>query len=43
MTANLSEKLLVKFTTMTYGGDGLGRLLDGRAVFTPFCPGRRDG
>ncbi len=26
----------VQFETYTYGGDGMGRLEDGRAVFTPF-------
>lgn len=26
----------VEITTLTYGGDGLGRLPDGRAVFVPF-------
>jgi 23S rRNA (uracil1939-C5)-methyltransferase len=32
----------VEITTLVYGGDGLGRLPDGRAVFVPFClPGER--
>ena len=26
----------VKIEKMVYGGDGLGRLSDGRAVFVPF-------
>jgi 23S rRNA (uracil1939-C5)-methyltransferase len=36
MATNQSVKLLVKFSAMTYGGDALGRLPDGRAVFAPF-------
>jgi 23S rRNA (uracil1939-C5)-methyltransferase len=33
---------VVEITTLVYGGDGLGRLPDGRAVFVPFClPGER--
>jgi 23S rRNA (uracil1939-C5)-methyltransferase len=32
----------VEIQTLVYGGDGLGRLPDGRAVFVPFClPGER--
>jgi len=32
----------VTLTTLAYGGDALGRLDDGRAVFVPFClPGER--
>jgi 23S rRNA (uracil1939-C5)-methyltransferase len=37
-----SETIEVVLTAMTYGGDALGRLEDGRAVFVPFClPGER--
>ncbi len=33
----MEEKLLdVKFDILVYGGDAMGRLPDGRAVFTPF-------
>jgi 23S rRNA (uracil1939-C5)-methyltransferase len=36
------ENPIIEITTMTYGGDGLGRLPDGRAVFVPFVlPGER--
>jgi 23S rRNA (uracil1939-C5)-methyltransferase len=39
MPADLHE---VTLTTLTYGGDALGRLEDGRAVFVPFgLPGER--
>ena len=32
----------VEITGMVYGGDGFGRLADGRAVFVPFVlPGER--
>lgn len=32
----------IEFTTLTYGGEALGRLPDGRAVFVPFVlPGER--
>src|SRR5450759_3714151 len=34
MTSNL---LTVKLEKLTYGGDALGRLSDGRAVFVPFA------
>lgn len=33
---NQTENFVVNFSTMTYGGDALGRLPDGRAVFAPF-------
>jgi len=37
-----SNELDVTLTTLVYGGDALGRLGDGRAVFVPFClPGER--
>ncbi len=37
-----SPTIEVTFTTLTYGGDALGRLPDGRAVFAPFVlPGER--
>jgi 23S rRNA (uracil1939-C5)-methyltransferase len=32
-----SEHLIVKLDKLTYGGDALGRLSDGRAVFVPFA------
>src|SRR5512144_2536292 len=33
---------IVTLTTFTYGGDAMGRLSDGRAVFVPFgLPGER--
>jgi tRNA/tmRNA/rRNA uracil-C5-methylase (TrmA/RlmC/RlmD family) len=32
----------ITLTTLTYGGDAMGRLADGRAVFVPFgLPGER--
>ena len=37
-----SKEYEVTFFTQTYGGDALGRLPDGRAVFTPFAlPGEK--
>lgn len=37
-----SETVEVTLTTLTYGGETLGRLADGRAVFVPFgLPGER--
>ena len=39
---DMSETYEVTLTTLTYGGDALGRLEDGRAVFVPFgLPGER--
>ncbi|MFH1186331.1 MAG: class I SAM-dependent RNA methyltransferase [Chloroflexota bacterium] len=36
------DEIDVTLTTLVYGGDALGRLDDGRAVFVPFClPGER--
>jgi 23S rRNA (uracil1939-C5)-methyltransferase len=36
------ESYEVEITGMVYGGDAMGRLPDGRAVFVPFClPGER--
>lgn len=41
MDQNLPE-VEVQFTHLTYGGDAMGRLPDGRAVFVPFAlPGER--
>lgn len=39
----MGEKVYeVTIGTLVYGGDGMGRLDDGRAIFTPFClPGER--
>ena len=31
------EIILVEITTPVYGGEGMGRLADGRAVFVPYC------
>ena len=32
----------IQLTALTYGGDAIGRLPDGRAVFVPFAlPGER--
>jgi len=39
----MAETVIVKIEKLVYGGDGLGRLPDGRAVFVPFCPARRTG
>ena len=36
-TSMTSELLTVKLEKLTYGGDALGRLSDGRAVFVPFA------
>jgi len=37
-----SKLLEVTLTTLTYGGDAMGRLADGRAIFIPFgLPGER--
>jgi len=37
-----NEEFVVALTTLTYGGETLGRLPDGRAVFVPFAlPGER--
>ncbi len=39
---DMSETYEVTLTTLTYGGDAMGRLEDGRAVFVPFgLPGER--
>jgi len=32
----MAETVIVKIEKLVYGGDGLGRLPDGRAVFVPF-------
>ena len=38
----MTEEFNVELTTAVYGGDCLGRLPDGRAVFVPFVmPGER--
>lgn len=38
----MSESFVVELTTHTYGGESLGRLPDGRAVFVPFAlPGEK--
>lgn len=42
MTLNETSKTIITPTLLTYGGDALGRLPDGRAVFVPFVlPGER--
>jgi 23S rRNA (uracil1939-C5)-methyltransferase len=42
MQPTSSETCEVTLTTLTYGGDAMGRLPDGRAVFVPFgLPGER--
>ncbi len=33
----LSSEHLIRITSLTYGGDAMGRLPDGRAVFVPFA------
>ena len=39
---DMAETYEVTLTTLTYGGDAMGRLEDGRAVFVPFgLPGER--
>ena len=39
---DMFETYEVTLTTLTYGGDAMGRLEDGRAVFVPFgLPGER--
>jgi 23S rRNA (uracil1939-C5)-methyltransferase len=39
---DMFETCEVTFTTLTYGGDAMGRIEDGRAVFVPFgLPGER--
>ena len=39
---NSTDEFEVDLITMVYGGDAMGRLPDGRAVFIPFClPGER--
>lgn len=36
------QNFIIEIKTMTFGGDGMGRLPDGRAVFTPFVlPGEK--
>jgi 23S rRNA (uracil1939-C5)-methyltransferase len=38
----MAEPIVVDLTTYTYGGECMGRLADGRAVFVPYCmPGER--
>jgi 23S rRNA (uracil1939-C5)-methyltransferase len=37
MNGHPPESITAKLTALVYGGDAMGRLPDGRAVFVPFC------